>query len=451
MGRGGERKLPADRNNRTYNPALWYVDGIAYDFKNFIKNHPGGEYALYLGQGRECMPMVYSYHMDVDKVKKHLEAYRCPEDMQLQDVAVEKFEPFKKFTFAEDGFYATLKREVKEYFDSNNMSHKGGFGAVVSFVVTLAIMIACMYLMCTSDSYILAYAAGFLHAFCRALMVVQHTHGASHFALSNSATVNRWVYRLGTIFIGLWNPKVWDLQHVVAHHVYTNEWPYDTDSAFPIKSIAYNQRRFGYHRFQHIYMWVVYAFTIPLVYLNSLKDTIVGKQVLWKMKYQAQNARAEAWACSVCGGIYLAIPFLILPFTYALCLSLYTNALSSVIFSFQFVVNHEVDKEGVMDGPPPATVDWGAYQVSSSNTFSGDSYFKTWLAGGLNTQIEHHLFPGVWYAHYVPIRKIIQKVCKDFNLHYNDSPNLMDALKCHYRLLKNPPASVRNGDSKKLA
>jgi len=288
----------------------------------------------------------------------------------------------------------------------------------------------------------LALAYAFVHGIARAIMVVQHTHGASHFALSINPSINRWVYRIATVLIGMWNPKVWDLQHVVAHHVYTNEWPYDTDSAFPIKSIAVNQRRFSYHKYQHYYMWIIYMFTIPLVCINSLKDTLIGRQVLYTMRWQIQGSFVEAWTVNILALIYLSIPYFFHSFWTASLIIMFNNAVSSLTFSLQFVVNHEVDKPGVMDGPPPEKMDWGQYQVVSSNTFSGDSIWKTWLAGGLNTQIEHHLFPGVWYRHYVPIRKIVMEVCKEFNIVYNDSPDLWDALSCHYRLLKNPPKTI---------
>jgi cytochrome b involved in lipid metabolism len=59
------------------NPMYWYVDGVAYDFAEFVKKHPGGEYALYLGQGRECMPMIQSYHLDVNKVRMCVWVYVC--------------------------------------------------------------------------------------------------------------------------------------------------------------------------------------------------------------------------------------------------------------------------------------------------------------------------------------------------------------------------------------
>jgi hypothetical protein len=154
------------------------------------------------------------------------------------------------------------------------------------FFLNVLAIIWCYYNLIAGKSYLYA----FLHGIVRAVLVVQTTHAASHFSMSMNPMFNRWSYRVGTVLIGLWAPKSWDLQHVVAHHgmncctwhamllsssllipinvciiVYTNEWPWDSDSAFPIKSILYNQKRFGYHKYQHLYMWIVYALFIPLV------------------------------------------------------------------------------------------------------------------------------------------------------------------------------------------
>jgi len=271
---------------------------------------------------------------------------------------------------------------------------------------------------------------------------MQTTHGASHFSMSLNPDFNRWSYRLGTVLIGLWCPKTWDLQHVVAHHVYTNEWPFDSDSAFPIKSILYNQRRFAYHKYQHIYMWLVYAFFIPLVMLNSIRELYSGRQVTFKMYYHNKGAKLEAWGCSLGGLTYLLLPYVFLPFTTALCLSLFTNITSSLIFSLQFVVNHEVDT--IIDSKPHASsIDFGQFQLEESFTFCPDSLFALELSGGLNTQVEHHLFPGVHYSHYRDISKIVRSVAGRFNLNYQHSTTWWDAAKKHYNLLKNPPSSVR--------
>ena len=423
----------------------WYIDGIAYDFTDFVKKHPGGEYALYLGQGRECKPLIWSYHLEIEKVEKYFKTYRLPSNhpSQLQNVAEMKFEPINKFSWNEDGFYATVKREAVKHFKENNLSPKAGFWGFFSFFFSVMTMFLSMYVMCTQTVYT-NYIAALVHGVFRAVIVVQSTHGGSHFAYSYNPMVNRWIYRVGTILIGLWNPKVWDIQHVVAHHNYTNEWPYDTDSGFPIKSITYNQKRFGYHKYQHIYIWLVYAFTIPLVLLNSVKDTIIGRQVLFKLNYQVIGARLEVWACTFLSIFYLLIPFFFLSFKSAFFISMVSNITSSLYFSLQFVVNHEVD-DIFANGPVDGVVDWGEYQVNESTSFAPHSRLSLYMAGGLNTQIEHHLFPGVYFGHYEALHKITRNVCKDFGIHYNERPTLMQALKGHYELLKNPPQSLRTG------
>jgi len=229
--------------------------------------------------------------------------------------------------------------------------------------------------------------------------------------------------------------------------VWTNEWPYDSDSAFPLKSILYNQRRFWYHKYQHLYMWVVYAFTIPLVMLNSFTDIIIRKQVTFKMNFYAPGALAEAWGCALGSLAYVLLPIIFQQTALrGFGFMLFTNMLSSLYFSLQFVVNHEVDSI-IESGPAKPSVDWGEYQVSSSLTFNGDSWLGLHMAGGLNTQIEHHVFPGVHYSHYHDMRKIIKKVCKEFGIKYQEKPSLWEAMRGHYLLLKNPPKSIREKDN----
>jgi len=280
------------------------------------------------------------------------------------------------------------------------------------------------------------------------VLVVQTTHAASHFSMSLNADFNRWAYRIGTVLIGLWCPKTWDLQHVVAHHVYTNEWPFDSDSAFPVKSILYNQKRFWYHKYQHIYMWIVYALFIPLIMLNSIRELITGRQVTFKMRYYHSGAKAEAWGTTVLGAVYLLLPYAFLPFGTAFPLVVFGSLVSSMIFSLQFVVNHEVDSI-ITDQPHAAQVDFGQFQVEESFTFAPESLLALQLSGGLNTQIEHHLFPGVHYSHYREVSKIVRSVAARFGLNYQFSDTWIGAVKKHYALLKNPPVSIRSSKKKK--
>jgi len=306
------------------------------------------------------------------------------------------------------------------------------------FVANVLAIVWCYYNLVDKASYIWA----FLHGLFRAILVVQTTHAASHFSMSFNGEFNRWAYRLGTVLIGLWCPKTWDLQHVVAHHIYTNEWPFDSDSAFPIKSILYNQRRFWYHKYQHIYMWFVYALFIPLVMLNSMRELVAGRQVTFKMRWYHRGAKLEAWGTTILGALYLVLPYFFMPFRVALPLVLFTNLVSSIIFSMQFVVNHEVDTI-ISDKPHAASIDFGRFQLEESFTFAPDSLLALQMSGGLNTQIEHHLFPGIHYSHYRDISRIIRSVATRFGYDYQHSTTWIGAVKKHYALLKNPPISSR--------
>lgn len=401
-----------------------------------------------LGKGRECAGLFYSYHLNVPS-QQLLAKYRKPEE-DLKNV----FTPVQKISFDQDGFYMTVKREVSAYFAAQGIHHKAPTTHVLLFLANVVLQLLSLYGMIVYQSFTLAIVHGLL----RALMVVRSTHASSHFAFSRSAFINRWVYRIGTVMINLWSPTIWDLQHVVAHHIYTNEWPYDSDSAFPFKSIFPNQRRFWYHKYQHIYMWIIYALTIPLVMINSLRETIVGHQMLWRISYELPGTMLESYGCTIGSFIYLFCPFVFLPFSTALSLVALSAVVSSLFFSLQFVVNHEVD--GIVatvekpDTPgasalPPAqpenrSIDWGVYQMQQSHTFAPLQRLPTELAGGLNTQIEHHLFPGVHYAHYPAVGAIIQRVAKKFNVPYFSSPDLWSAIVAHYNLLKNPIPTVRS-------
>jgi fatty acid desaturase len=416
-------------------PQYWYISGQAYDFSKF--NHPGGVWAKNLGKGRECLSLINAYHLNMPD-EKIFAKYKVDGEQ-----ARELFPPVRKFSYKQDGFFNTVKREAAQYFKEKNMSHKAPWFNFAMFFINIFMMVAGMYAMVNYESYI----GALVHGVFRAILVVQATHGASHFAFSHWPAINRWAYRTGTVLIGLWSPAVWDVQHVVSHHNFTNEWAFDSDSAFPLKSIFENQRRFWFHKYQHIYMWVVYAFTIPLVMLNSIRDTITKKQVLYKLRFHNKNDEMEAYICQVLSIVYVLLPFLLMPFWSALPVALVSNITSSLFFSLQFVVNHEVDSivHTNIDDKYDADgkIDWGIYQCTQSLTFAPHSPLATFLAGGLNNQIEHHLFPGVHFSHYPSLVPIIKRVAKKFDVEYNYRDTLVEAVQAHYELLKNPPKSNR--------
>ena len=121
------------------------------------------------------------------------------------------------------------------------------------------------------------------------------------------------------------------------------------------------------------------------------------------------------------------LPFFMLPFGNALIVAILSEMSSSLWFSLQFAVNHETP-EACIFADVAASLhvkggkrDWGIHQVLTSHNYSADSWLALHLSGGLNCQIEHHLFPSVHYKYYKDLSKLVQETCKQFNIPYNAS------------------------------
>jgi linoleoyl-CoA desaturase len=90
--------------------------------------------------------------------------------------------------------------------------------------------------------------------------------------------------------------------------------------------------------------------------------------------------------------------------------------------------------------PPTGAVqmemEWALHQVESTVDFARGNRFMTWYLGGLNYQIEHHLFPKICHLHYPALSPIVEQVCAEFGVRYCAHPTLLGALASHYRLLR---------------
>lgn len=224
---------------------------------------------------------------------------------------------------------------------------------------------------------------------------------------------------------------------------------------------------------------------IPLIYINALREHFKGKQMTFVIRYHNISDYVGQYFVIIAEGIYLLTPFWTMgldghSFRYTLLAALVSNMISSLVFGLQFVVNHEVESvhneenaaqphkvyldaesggkaaprmkstsspESSEDGRrrvnSAAIIDWGEFQMQESATFNPEKTFSLELAGGLNTQVEHHLFPQIHYSHYNNLTPIIKRVAARFNVPYNYTDSWVGAITSHYEVLKNPPVSVR--------
>ena len=249
-------------------------------------------------------------------------------------------------------------------------------------------------------------------------------------------------------------PQQWTAKHIIAHHIDTNITPIDDDTMYPIKRILLPLKRYWFHKYQHIYIWFLYSFVYyPWTISHNIKffygiffnkNSIVYDGII-QCKFYYLFDYFEAISCIFIHHFIRILPFIYLPTWYhAIIMSLITEFSSSIWFSLQFAVNHETF-EAIYNNSANyhnkvfvdsnKNRDFGQHQLITSHNYSINNLLTLHLSGGLNFQIEHHLFPSIHYKYYPYLSKIVQNTAKQFNLPYNTSKSFFIGIIKHYKLL----------------
>ncbi|MBD3636615.1 MAG: acyl-CoA desaturase [Crocinitomicaceae bacterium] len=265
-------------------------------------------------------------------------------------------------------------------------------------------------------------------------------HDANHGAFSKQKFWNKHL-ALSLNLVGA-NAKLWCVQHNVLHHTYTNIHTVDDDINPPfILRLSPTSKRYKIHRFQHIYAWFVYGLTTlswitTKDFINFFRYKKMGlikdktfleilKMVIWKLVYYA---------------FALVLPIIFLPVSpwivvlAFISMHFVVGLFTTIIFQLAHVVPETYfptpNSSGKIEN------DWCLHQLQTTANFAPKSKIMSWFIGGLNYQIEHHLFPKVSHIHYRNISEIVRKTAQEFNIQYNVQTNLYQAIKGHARLLK---------------
>jgi linoleoyl-CoA desaturase len=107
----------------------------------------------------------------------------------------------------------------------------------------------------------------------------------------------------------------------------------------------------------------------------------------------------------------------------------------SVVFQLAHCVE-DADFPQAEDGANRLPSTWAVHQVETTVDFARHNWFLTWYLGGLNFQIEHHLFPTICHIHYPRISSIVQKTCADYNVRYVSHDGVLAVLASHWRWLR---------------
>ena len=347
-------------------------------------------------------------------------------------------------------FYQALKADVESYFVKNNIKKTGNW-KLYSKTLVLFPLAALTYtsLLVFPMTPLLGIGLSALLGLTLASIGFNVMHDACHGSYSTNNKINN---LLGLSLNALGgNAFIWKQKHNVIHHTYTNVDGMDEDIAkSPLMRQCSTQAWTPMHRIQHIYVVLVYAISsFAWVFIMDFTKYLTRK--IYKTPLQPMKASDHLvfWASKAAYALfYIAIPVMVVGWqAWAVGFAAMHVVLGftlAIVFQLAHVVE-ETTFEVVGDETKIIENEWALHQISTTANFAPDNKVISWFVGGLNYQVEHHLFPRVSHVHYPALSKLVAARCEEFGVQYNVMPTMQAAVRSHFRFMRQlgkKPATV---------
>ena len=340
-------------------------------------------------------------------------------------------------------FVPQLKARVQDYFAEQERRPSGNWQLYLKAVLMLALYVLPLLALFIfqPSHYVLILGLYFLMGLGMVGIGVSVMHDAVHASFSSKSWVNRlFAHSMELVGGSSFN---WQVQHNVLHHSYTNISGWDEDiSHKAILRLEPEEPWRAMHRYQHIYALPIYSLlTLSWIiwgdyqslYRYSKKNLLLGKKPLAVWSKLIGFKLAYLFVQFILPIFILGIPALAVILGFVL-MHLVAGFLLSSIFQLAHVVEGpdypQADENGRL------AKSWMAHQLATTANFSRGKAWISWCIGGLNYQIEHHLFPHISHVHYPKLAPIVQQTAAEFGLPYHEHPSFFKALQSHLRCLK---------------
>jgi len=339
-------------------------------------------------------------------------------------------------------FFPSLKKAVEEYFTAQQLKKTGNWKLYIKTVVLLLSAAALYYtLVFVPLGTGLGIALSTLFGVVLAGIGFDVMHDACH----GSYSTKKWVNEiLGLTLNALGgNAFFWKQKHNIIHHTYTNVDGVDDDIAkSPMIRMCNTQKWVPAHKYQHIYLPFLYMLgSIFWIFIQDPVKYATKKVYTTPLPKMDTKEHIIFWVSKVLYLVfYIALPIYtmgVLPWLVGfLCMHFAMGFTLSIVFQLAHVVEEtEFEYVDISDFKHIEN-EWAIHQIKTTANFSPKSKVINWFVGGLNFQIEHHLFPRISHVHYPAISKIVEAKCKEFGITYNSIPKMTTAINSHFRFIK---------------
>lgn len=365
---------------------------------------------------------------------------------KISTMAEASFNPVKFISTEGQEFGATVRKRVNEYFKSNKISRTGDYRIWLKVVILPLLYLAPFALILTnafSDNLLAFYGLWVVMGVGLAGSGLSIMHDSCHGVISKNKAVNNFI---GETIMNLaaGSATNWKIQHNVLHHSYTNIDGYDEDiDPGGIMRFSPHQPKKSFYKFQVIYAWFLYG--LMTFFWATFKDFASLSKYNQKGLLKSQNTTYGKELAKLIiqkvlyYSFFLALPILILDVAWWhvvigwFCMHFLAGLILACIFQPAHVVPTSEfplpDKDNNVEG------DKVIHQMMTTANFAPSNRVLSWYVGGLNYQIEHHLFPNICHVHYRKLSEIVKATAKEFGLPYISEPTFVGALVKHGRML----------------
>lgn len=388
------------------------IDGKYYDTLGLAAVHPGGDLVVRLSNRTDATALFNTSHrrqFPHDAYKKYL----------VDPATIPK------------NFIEPMDRDFKLFWECCDaikpLLKNGGFApwhyfVKVAFIITMSIYLD-YYNTFVGPSLFTSLLMGLFFGF----IGLNIQHDANHGAVSKNPLVNR-LLGLSQDYIG-GTALGWQMSHNVVHHVHCNDPKRDNDIQMPLMRLHHEKQWAPGHVVQKIYFVVLEAIFGFFHTLNNFVNIWRGPRGQFKLL-------APYWTTH---------RFMTLIFPIRCILGCYMNGFSAAAqhilisycfggayLAFFFLLSHNY--EGVEKSMDSTVGCFVKLQTLTSSNVGG--WLLAQFNGGLNYQIEHHLFPRIHHSYYPYLSPVIRKICEREGIRYTHFPWVQDNVISLYKHLE---------------
>jgi linoleoyl-CoA desaturase len=344
-----------------------------------------------------------------------------------------------KYTFdtSQNSFFKSLKQKVDNYFAENDLNPAGNsklYGKSIMQVLAAAGLYVVLVFF-TPPAFIAMFLCLIL-GLNLAIIGFNVMHEGGHHSFSQYT----WLNNVSSYFLNVLggNAYYWKIKHNINHHTYTNIDGMDSDiDVKPFMRLHEDQPLRPYHRYQHIYWVILYSISyLVWIFYEDFQKYVSGKvAVNIPRKKLALKEHIIFWFTKfMYVSVYMVIPIIVvgwLPWLIGFLLITFTCGVAiSIVFQLAHVVEgtqfRSADTQDLY-----SRQEWAIHQIRSTANFATTSKLLHWLLGGLNFQIEHHLFPRISHIHYPKISILVKEACRESNIIYHEYSSMAKAIISH--------------------